>query len=585
MRPARRTPRSRDSRTPPMPRRRGSTARRWRRAGPALDRVPSGDTTCMEPHRRSSSRSPRYGSDSRDPIGIETIRPRRSSRRTTFRKNVHTPQSASQNSRVRSAIACSNAAPFQKDSAGRSEREPHQGDRERQEGLVLPEEPRRLDGGPEEGDRVLLLPHGPVAVRVHDRPEDLVQRDARLEGLAQRHFRGRGLVLEARRQRAHHGLPLHRGGRAEPQELGVAESGDEGAVRLPEQMEVLRGLEERGRPPDRVGEDEGVTEEPGVGRRRDEEGTDRVVRSAGGKEGPELVLHHVERPRLHGLREPERRWGDRIPIERGNVDRTGPLHRFREEESQVRNWKQSPGETESLGRLEERHREREVVAELAQVVQRVAEDRMGRGGDPAVQGDAGEDGPRHADVPRRERGMECGDGIGEGGEAAGLDPDVLRGQAPLPQAERVQRDEPEERDTRGKPADREHRPRRVRRLEAVGRVEARVALVRVRHHDGVEDEVAQSRVLRDLVEEACARFSQEVYRRTGTSPEADTKEMIERNLEIARSVFGKQSLETLATIYLYSSVGFAELRSALGPISFTFLRGKLRQLEKAGFVH
>src|SRR3989442_5632102 len=101
---------------------------------------------------------------------------------------------------------------------------------------------------------------------------------------------------------------------------------------------------------------------------------------------------------------------------------------------------------------------------------------------------------------------------------------------------------------------------------------------------------SDEQLFRDLMDrftvlaEACSRFSQEVYRRTGTSPEADTKEMIERNLEIARSVFGKQSVETLATIYLYNAVGFAELRSTMGPISFTFLRGKLRQLEKAGFV-
>ena len=101
---------------------------------------------------------------------------------------------------------------------------------------------------------------------------------------------------------------------------------------------------------------------------------------------------------------------------------------------------------------------------------------------------------------------------------------------------------------------------------------------------------SDEQLFRDLMDrftvlaEACSRFSQEVYRRTGTSVETDTKEMIERNLGIARSVFGKQSLETLATIYLYNSVGFDELRSALGPISFTFLRGKLRQLEKEGFV-
>jgi len=87
-----------------------------------------------------------------------------------------------------------------------------------------------------------------------------------------------------------------------------------------------------------------------------------------------------------------------------------------------------------------------------------------------------------------------------------------------------------------------------------------------------------------VLAEMCARFSQEVYRRTGTSVERDTGDMIDRNLKIARSVFGKQSLETLATIYLYDSVGIEELRKTLGPMSFVFLRRKLRELERDGFV-
>src|SRR3972149_6005822 len=76
------------------------------------------------------------------------------------------------------------------------EREPHQGDREGQQRLVPPEEPRRLEGRVEVDDRVLLLSDGPVAVRAHDRGEDLVQGDAGLEGLAEGRLRGRGFVLE-----------------------------------------------------------------------------------------------------------------------------------------------------------------------------------------------------------------------------------------------------------------------------------------------------------------------------------------------------------------------------------------------------
>ena len=87
-----------------------------------------------------------------------------------------------------------------------------------------------------------------------------------------------------------------------------------------------------------------------------------------------------------------------------------------------------------------------------------------------------------------------------------------------------------------------------------------------------------------VLAEGCFRFSQEVYRRAGTSLETETAETVERNLKIARAVFERRSLETLAVVYMYDSIGFEDLKKALGPISFAFLRGKLRQLEKGGFV-
>src|SRR3970040_754647 len=72
-----------------------------------------------------------------------------------------------------------------------SEGQPHEGDREREERVVFPEEARGLDRGGEADDRVLLLADGPLAVRVHDRREDLVERDTDLEGLTERRLRGR----------------------------------------------------------------------------------------------------------------------------------------------------------------------------------------------------------------------------------------------------------------------------------------------------------------------------------------------------------------------------------------------------------
>ncbi len=87
-----------------------------------------------------------------------------------------------------------------------------------------------------------------------------------------------------------------------------------------------------------------------------------------------------------------------------------------------------------------------------------------------------------------------------------------------------------------------------------------------------------------ILADTCARFSQEVYRRSGTPIESDVEGTVKRNLTIAKTVFAKWSLEILAVIYLNRRIGFPELQRALGDISVRVLTGKLRDLEKVGLV-
>ena len=56
------------------------------------------------------------------------------------------------------------------------------------------------------------------------------------------------------------------------------------------------------------------------------------------------------------------------------------------------------------------------------------------------------------------------------------------------------------------------------------------------------------------------------------------------NVEIARTVFGKWSLDILALLYVRQTAGFQELRKALGPISSRVLSSKLTRMQENGLV-
>ncbi|TLZ54997.1 MAG: helix-turn-helix transcriptional regulator [Methanobacteriota archaeon] len=79
-------------------------------------------------------------------------------------------------------------------------------------------------------------------------------------------------------------------------------------------------------------------------------------------------------------------------------------------------------------------------------------------------------------------------------------------------------------------------------------------------------------------------FSREVTERSGVrvTSHADHARL---NIRIARTVFGKWSVEILTFLYTASVARFQEIRKALGDISARVLSLKLARLEGLGFVH
>jgi len=84
--------------------------------------------------------------------------------------------------------------------------------------------------------------------------------------------------------------------------------------------------------------------------------------------------------------------------------------------------------------------------------------------------------------------------------------------------------------------------------------------------------------------ERSLEFSREVTERSGlrVTTNADHARL---NIRIARTVFGKWSLEILTFLYTASVARFQEIRKALGDISARVLSLKLARLESLGFVH
>jgi len=88
----------------------------------------------------------------------------------------------------------------------------------------------------------------------------------------------------------------------------------------------------------------------------------------------------------------------------------------------------------------------------------------------------------------------------------------------------------------------------------------------------------------DLVE-MCSRFAQDIVRDAGwNGGMAGLFDPVTKNMEIARTVFGKWSLDILTLLYLRQGAGFQEMRRTLGPISSRVLSSKLTRMQETGLI-
>jgi DNA-binding HxlR family transcriptional regulator len=83
--------------------------------------------------------------------------------------------------------------------------------------------------------------------------------------------------------------------------------------------------------------------------------------------------------------------------------------------------------------------------------------------------------------------------------------------------------------------------------------------------------------------DSAAKFSEQIVE-TFASTEGEPLRTAGVNVEIARTVFGKWSIEILAVLYHIGTVGFEELRRKLGAISPRVLSQKLKVMESQGLV-
>jgi len=85
--------------------------------------------------------------------------------------------------------------------------------------------------------------------------------------------------------------------------------------------------------------------------------------------------------------------------------------------------------------------------------------------------------------------------------------------------------------------------------------------------------------------EASSRLCREVSEAASIRPPKDPQRNVDFNLRIAKTIFGKWSVDILALIYSKRAAGFQEIHRALGRISDRVLSLKLGQLEDLGLLH
>lgn len=85
--------------------------------------------------------------------------------------------------------------------------------------------------------------------------------------------------------------------------------------------------------------------------------------------------------------------------------------------------------------------------------------------------------------------------------------------------------------------------------------------------------------------ETCSRFSREILRDAGWNGDSIALlDPVAMNVEIARTVFGKWSLDILTLLYMRQAAGFQEIRRGLGRISSRVLSSKLTRMQETGLI-
>lgn len=85
--------------------------------------------------------------------------------------------------------------------------------------------------------------------------------------------------------------------------------------------------------------------------------------------------------------------------------------------------------------------------------------------------------------------------------------------------------------------------------------------------------------------ETCSRFSHEIARDAGwNGGSLALLDPVPMNMEIARTIFGKWSLDILTLLYVRQTAGFQEIRRSLGRISSRVLSSKLTRMQDNGLI-
>jgi len=88
----------------------------------------------------------------------------------------------------------------------------------------------------------------------------------------------------------------------------------------------------------------------------------------------------------------------------------------------------------------------------------------------------------------------------------------------------------------------------------------------------------------DFAEDS-SRFSQEIAEVASMQSPSDIARNVEFNLEVAKTVFGKWSVDILTLIYAHKALGYQEILRAMPGMSGRVLSDKLARLQELGLVH